>query len=620
MTIQKILFPSKELCNEHEMYFRGVEKSAVKSDGGIVFLKQGEALSLDTYFNSFPVGTWKRYTRLEALQFCFCAECECTVRIFHATAQADYKRVSALRQDENFKFDIDGTSAKIKEAIHVSKREIACKTETTSRDRKTFHSVRISQLPGDGIMYATITTERDTPLEKMRYETEVGSTKPNDIKIAVGICTFRREEALMRNVEKINREIIGNGSSPLHDKLEVYISDNGKTIPSNAFSSDKIHLFPNVNLGGSAGFSRTMIESIFHDSEKDFSHIILMDDDIVLSTDTLERTYQFLSFLKDDFKDSMLGSAMFHDDRRYCQRENGTLFDGTFHFKAMGRFFDMREKEFVALNTNRANVNYQGWWYCCIPSRVVKKRNLPIPFFIHYDDIEYGIRNSQHELILVNGICVWHPQFINKDPVWITYYNSRNFLVVSALYDYNSALKIGYFLTRLFLWYVLSYRYEDSFLLRKGIDDFLKGAEHFKCQDAVKLHETVLAHKYKRQTPEELGIDLSGTAVAVCSTKLISSLVRQLFCTLLPLSKKIRVFDFARCNFMFNARRCYVYDSANKSGVLYERCIKSFFRESFLFLKSIFCLILTFSKTKKQFKKNMNDFTSVSFWEKYLQI
>ena len=618
MTVQKIIFP-KEECGEFNMYFRGLSPSAAKSEDETVFVKQGETLSLGTYFNSFSAGKWKKYTTIDNLSFSFCAGCECEVRIFHATASADGDKIAFLRQNENFRFDIDETSKKIKECIRFFEKEIISEKETALTERNFTHIIRIKEIPDDGILYATIAPKKDTFIKEMSWQTRTEQRNLNDIKIAVGICTFRREKEAVRNIEKI-RHILSDASSPLFGKIEVYVSDNGQTIPHNSFSSEKIHLFQNVNLGGSAGFARTMIESIFHDSEKQFTHIILMDDDIVLSEDTLERTYQFLALLKDDFKDSMLGGAMFHDDRRYCQRENGTLFDGTFHFKAMGRFFDMREKEFVALNTNESTVNYQGWWYCCIPSQVVRKKKLPLPFFIHYDDIEYGIRNSEHELILLNGICVWHPQFLNKDPVWVTYYNIRNFLIVSALYDYNSTLKICYFLTRLFLWYLLSYRYDDTLLLRKGANDFLRGADFFLNQDALAIHAEVFSHKYKKYTPKELGIKIENEKIQVCSERLIQSLARQLLCALLPLSRKIRVFDAKSCNYMFNARRCYVYDSENKSGILFERSIKIFFRESFLFLKSIFCLILTFSKTKKQFKKNMNDFTSVSFWEKYLQI
>ena len=44
---------------------------------------------------------------------------------------------------------------------------------------------------------------------------------------------------------------------------------------------------------------------------------------------------------------------------------------------------------------------------------------LPIPAFIHFDDIEYGVRHSDKGVILINGICVWHPQAPNLSLIHI---------------------------------------------------------------------------------------------------------------------------------------------------------------------------------------------------------
>ena len=82
MIIQKLIGPSKEVCNEWGMYFRKVDKEGNDittypyDDGDVMFhklidgvkasevaaesfpleIKQGEILSLDTYFNAFSIG------------------------------------------------------------------------------------------------------------------------------------------------------------------------------------------------------------------------------------------------------------------------------------------------------------------------------------------------------------------------------------------------------------------------------------------------------------------------------------------------------------------------------------------------------------------------------------
>lgn len=53
MIIQPLLFPKQEVCPEQKMYYR------IKED----------KISLETYFNAFSIGKWKKYTDLDNLYF-----------------------------------------------------------------------------------------------------------------------------------------------------------------------------------------------------------------------------------------------------------------------------------------------------------------------------------------------------------------------------------------------------------------------------------------------------------------------------------------------------------------------------------------------------------------------
>ena len=41
---------------------------------------------------------------------------------------------------------------------------------------------------------------------------------------------------------------------------------------------------------------------------------------------------------------------------------------------------------------------YSGWWCCCYSLNMVRNDNLPLPLFIHRDDIEYEVRNKEINL------------------------------------------------------------------------------------------------------------------------------------------------------------------------------------------------------------------------------
>ena len=56
MILQKIIFPKEDLCAEKELYYRGDLE------------KEGETIQFNTYFNSFSIEKWKKYTNLENLK------------------------------------------------------------------------------------------------------------------------------------------------------------------------------------------------------------------------------------------------------------------------------------------------------------------------------------------------------------------------------------------------------------------------------------------------------------------------------------------------------------------------------------------------------------------------
>lgn len=63
---------------------------------------------------------------------------------------------------------------------------------------------------------------------------------------------------------------------------------------------------------------------------------------------------------------------------------------------------------------------------------VVRSDNMPIPLFIHRDDIEFGLRNAKYGITFLNGVGVWHRGFeytIDAN----SYYDTRNTLIELAI-------------------------------------------------------------------------------------------------------------------------------------------------------------------------------------------
>ena len=614
MLIQPILFPPLNLINEPELFFRGVCAEDISETS--VSIPAGEDLSLETYFNAFSIGKWTEYTALDNLSLVLELDGEVEINAFHAIGSVD----SRLLGGGVGKLTDEEYSHKINCQAYKAARE---KAECSISKQGNCYTVQFEKLYNAGILYVTIKAVNGVVLKKGYYATEIDKSLLNPVKIAIGICTFKREEAVTNNVKCLIEEIIDNSESPLKDKLEVYIADNGQTLVVNSFKSDKVHLFPNPNLGGSGGFTRTMIEAMFYDVHKEFTHIIFMDDDILLYPAVLERSFYLLSLLKPKYKKAILGAGMLALEEKNLQQELGALYkdEDIVPGKINHKFFDLRIADSISANEVVNKTNYTGWWYACIPRTIISGHNLPMPFFIHYDDVEYGLRNVKNGQLFINGICVWHPKPANKNPYWILYYDVRNRLITM----FTKALKKEDLMTSLskmtknYILDLVGYSYEIAKLKLLAIQDFLKGPNTFISLDALALHTELLKRKGIYISPEKAGVDPNNIISERYPNFKLAVLV-QVLCNLLPAKNKIRAINSRYLNIPYRAKKLYFYNEKINEGIIFERNNKEFFSLFFSFFKVQREIKKRYKELLKDWQASKSTMNSLSFWEGYLNL
>lgn len=600
MLIQKLLFPEKEICSEWEMYVRGMEEQDVDAGNTVVSIKKGQTVSLETYFNAFSTCKWVKYTSIKTLSLKIRMKGEAKIQAYHAVGKVHHVRDPRDNTKERYEYD-------------AAFRETA---DAEIRRTEDGYTINFHTLYREGIVYIDIQAEEDLILEEGGYYTEAEMVNPVDL--ALGICTFKREEFLKRNVNLLLEKAIGNEESPLCGHLEVYISDNGQTVPKDLFASDKIHLFYNRNVGGAGGFTRDMIEALYHRNPSPFTHMILMDDDIILDCNVLERTYAFLQLLRKEFSGAMLGGELFELDKRYLQFEAGAAFRGTV-IQSFNQDWDMRKGDAVSANEIENPVNFCGWWYCCIPAAFVRENNLPIPVFIHRDDVEYGVRNEKAGTILLNGICVWHPQGPNKAPVSMNYYDVRNDLIaMCASPDRATRGQVMNHITRGVLGNMLRYRYQVIDCMFKGLEDFYRGPEFLMRLDPVENHKKLAVYNYQfekatgikdEEVKHELAEEMKGHVFLWAA-----------LCWLLPSKNEVRISGYKDIGCAFRARRIYFLDEERGEGILVEKSYKEAFRIFFKYLRVMFLIFTKHEKMMGKWKNKKQQYTNLEFWEKYLDI
>lgn len=345
-----------------------------------------------------------------------------------------------------------------------------------------------------------------------------------------------------------------------------------------------------------------------------------MDDDILLDTAVVERTWLFLSHVKKEYQGAILGGEMFELDRKYMQFEAGALthwqLNDFYH-----RHYDMRKPDMVSANEQETPINYSGWWYNCIPTTEIQADNLPIPAFIHFDDIEYGVRHSDKGVILINGICVWHPQAPNKASVSMSYYDMRNALIAEAstMKELGSPWKLLGYMTMMMGIHVVDYRYNLVECILQGYNDFHKGPEAFMQIDPVQKHAELATLNYKFISPEEAGIKEPVKMKKNFFPPFVNGIIC-MFCWLLPPLRDIKAVSAIGIEQPHIYKRMFLYDEEKNAGYILQRDYKKGFHYLGEYLKTAKNILLYYKRDRKKWHKARPQFTSLEFWEKYLKL
>ena len=584
MILQNLVFPKENICNEPELYFHG------STDGKI---PAGNEADLFTYFNSFSAYKWKMYTTVE--QVCFRLRCHgnCEITLWDAKVE-------------------DGADPAA-HSFASTKHEEGGADEVVLRF--SLHDVK-------GIVYAVIKAESDTVIFGGSFETVHEPVLP--VKIAVGICTFRREEFVKKTLETLKRETMENPDSPLYQNIYVYVSDNGQTLPYEELSNDRIFVMPNRNTGGSGGFGRCMKEAYEAQKKYGLTHILLMDDDIVLEPESLFRTYTLLSFLKEERKGAMLGGGLLRLDIPYIQHANGELWQGG-RIGFTKRGYDLRKASYVLQNEENLPMEYNGWWYCCVPL-AAQFRGFPLPIFIHGDDIEYGLRFDGN-IMTLNGIGVWHDAFDNRKASSMEYYDMRNTLIACAIHHPEySRLHMIKRVARHLIGQMLHLRVKDQELTMKGVEDFCKGTEFLKELDPTKLHPEIMKMGYAMQDVSDdlrkFGVDVEKTKPQPLHLYEDGGFAKKHLLSvngwLLPAKKETAVLPMGvHPDTLYRRKTALLYDPDTSRGFYVERKAKDFFATIGRCFKMGWLLAGKYKKTVKDFQENSGELISYDFWKRY---
>lgn len=461
--LQNILLPMGEpYTSLYKMYDRG-EKKIIREDGSLC-MKKGQVFDGSTYFNSCSAGKWFQYTNITGLRLKIMGKGDFTLKLTKYTVK------DATPIEENAELSLE-----MQEEILVSR-------DFSLSDPEEVVLSFPNQESQEGLVAFMIVAHGECEFQSGCYEGYIEKDQIRQVTLSMAITTFQKEEFILRNIELLRREIL-ESKEEIADNFYVHVVDNGRTLDESAGKHSRIQIYGNINAGGSGGFARGMIETM--KQPKKATHILLMDDDVLIQTESIKRTYVLLKILKVEYQNHFLSGAMLfyenmhvqHEDVGYViKEENG----GYGPVKPAMDFYKIEDccyNEVIQLNQEN---QYAGWWYCCIPMQYVREDNLPLPLFVRGDDVEYSLRNKA-KFLTMNGICVWHMGFTQKFNAAMELYQvHRNSLMYQAI---SQVCQECDFLNRMEYFVrveIMRFRYDSAELLLEAVEDFCKGPDFLR--------------------------------------------------------------------------------------------------------------------------------------------
>jgi galactofuranosylgalactofuranosylrhamnosyl-N-acetylglucosaminyl-diphospho-decaprenol beta-1,5/1,6-galactofuranosyltransferase len=412
-------------------------------------LEAASEVSFGAYFNAFPASYWRRWTSLTQVHLRLDVEGGGRVDVYRTKADGAqiFERGELLNGPGRHQVDI-------------------------TLDLRPFED-------GGWLWFDLTTDSGEMTLLGGGWYTD---TEPNGpAAVAIGMPTFNRPADAVATLTAIASEPL-----VLDMTVGVFVIDQGTQkvrdqagfAEAAALLGDKLKVVEQPNLGGSGGYARAMHEAL----DTTCAQILYMDDDILLEPDSILRA---VAFSRHTRTPTLVGGQMLSLQSRSQLSTMGEVIDrNTFLWRnAPGTephhdFAENTLRQTPWLH-RRYDVDHNAWWMCVIPRVVAEEIGMPLPIFIKWDDVEYGIRarSAGYRTATVPGIAIWHMSFLEKDDTsdWQAYFHYRNRFVAAALHGPANPRAILIDTVKRTLRHLMLMEYSAVALQDMALRDFLAG-------------------------------------------------------------------------------------------------------------------------------------------------
>ena len=379
-----------------------------------VRIRAGRRVSFGSYFNAFPASYWRRWTVAESVVLRVRTTGAGSLIVYRTNARGVAQRVEDRR--------VSGSAT--------------CEFELTLAPF------------GDGGWYwfDLIADEEGMVLDAASW------LVPSHVRpvgrVTLGVTTFNRPDYCVNTIKTIAE---ADGLDEVLDELIIVDQGNKLVQDEPDFSQaekamrGKLRMIRQGNMGGSGGFARNMYEVVrgrdTPNGVEKSDYVLILDDDILLESEGVLRATAFADMCHTP---SIVGGHMFDMYNRPVLNGYAEVVDryrflwgpiehlGGIDFSEAG----LRSRPNLH---RRWDADYNGWWMCLIPRKVLQDVGLSLPVFIKWDDSEYSLRAAEagYPTVSLPGAAVWHVSWMDKDDAvdWQAYFHERNRLIAALLHS-----------------------------------------------------------------------------------------------------------------------------------------------------------------------------------------
>ncbi len=439
---------------------------------------QGERLSFGTYFNAFPASYWRRWTIVTDVTL--------TVKLTGRGASVTVYKSMA-----------NGRSQRVDSA-------------STGPELSGTFSFDLSLKPfvdGGWYWYNVVAGDEDVLVESAEWTADVPEDRAQHGTVDIAITTMNRPDFCAKLLGQIGEDEV---LRPYLDQVLVMEQGTDKVVDSPDFAKAEaalggtLRIIEQGNLGGSGGYARGQLESVRKGTA---TYAMMMDDDVVCEPEGILRAVTFGDLAR---RPTIVGGHMFSIYSRSRLHSFGEIVQ-PWRFWWQSAPDTHGDWDFAARNLRsarwlhkRVDVDFNGWFMCLIPRRVLEEIGLSLPLFLKWDDSEFGLRAKEagYPTVTFPGAAVWHVPWTDKNDAldWQAYFHHRNRLVAALLHSpYPKGGRMIRESLNHQIAHLVSMQYSTAELRLMAMEDVLAGPEGLHALLATRLGEV---NALRKQFPD----------------------------------------------------------------------------------------------------------------------